>query len=266
MKKNIFVIIVLILSSYQSWAGTLGQGALLIKEISGNGIIPIVVFDLDETIVNSAPRRYLSYLEALSNEILIDDYPDLVKLAKKMTLFNIEKLKNTYDTKKLFNSLGIFDNIFIKRVFDIMFPIYLSNKYMLHDQVIPGANAYIRLLMQNGAFVVFISSRYEATQKKGTILSLKKHKFIKRGDSYKIILRPQGMSSIDFKNMAFKKVAGFKIINGTRAKVALVFENEPENMNAMLNWFTDAKAYFVKGAYIKKEKLEKNVENIRDYL
>ena len=64
-----------------------------------------------------------------------------------------------------------------------------------------------------------------------------------------IILRPEGLSSIEFKRRSFDKIKGWTRDHG--GVVAGAFENEPENMNAMLEQFPGALHVFVSGAFLK---------------
>jgi hypothetical protein len=54
-------------------------------------------------------------------------------------------------------------------------------------------------------------------------------------------------------------------VNSRPAVVAGAFENEPENMNAMVDQFPEADHVFVTGAYVKQEPLKPGVVTIRDY-
>ncbi|MBF0301373.1 MAG: hypothetical protein HQK51_21895, partial [Oligoflexia bacterium] len=47
--------------------------------------------------------------------------------------------------------------------------------------------------------------------------------------------------------------------------VAIVVENEPENINAMIREFPHAEGFFVNGAYLKQEVINSKVVKINDF-
>ena len=61
------------------------------------------------------------------------------------------------------------------------------------------------------------------------------------------------MDSFEFKKMAFGKVRGITDRNGDHP--AVVMENEPENLNALVQAFPEATPIFVEGAWIKSQPL-----------
>jgi hypothetical protein len=77
------------------------------------------------------------------------------------------------------------------------------------------------------------------------------------------MLRPDGMSSIEFKKKSFQKVHEW--VSDHHATVIGTFENEPENMNAMVDQFPSAAHVFVEGAFVLNLPLKPSVIKIRDY-
>ena len=187
------------------------------------GRVPVAVFDLDETLVNSHFRKWLSYRDAI--EVLKAQYPKEAKASAALTIYDLTDAANGYDIGEIFARVGVFNSAFIKEVDAVMLPIYLSDKYMGFDSEIPCATAFLRELQQRGVFVYFISSRYKDTQYEATVRSLHRMGMVRKGDLHEVVLRPRGMSSIDFKTQSFQRIA--------KRDVALAFENEPENLNAM---------------------------------
>ncbi len=219
------------------------------------GRAPVAVFDLDETLVNSHFRKLLAYRDAV--EVLAPRFPKEAKAAAALTVYDFTEVANGYDITEIFKRIGVTNAAFIKEVDALMLPIYLSDKYMDFDSELPCATAFIRELQLRGVFVYFVSSRYKETQLEGTERSLLRMGMVRKGDSFEVILRPKGMSSIDFKTQTFQRIA--------RQDVALAFENEPENLNAMGDVFPEAGLYFVKGAEMKAEPFRKLPVLIGDY-
>lgn len=264
MKTITTAFLFLLLTSLNAFSAF--NGASIIQQIQKDtytGSTPVAVFDLDETLIYSHQRKLASFKEAA--QLFTATHPFFVGIIEKMTLKDFMKTQNHYDSNEIFKANGINDNAFVKELELKMLPIYLSKKYMDYDTEIPCATAFIRSLYSNGAMVVFISSRYKSTQSKGTIESLTRLRIIRPGDHFRIILRPDGMSSIDFKKMAFNQVLSMKKAYNKPTIVRVVGENEPENMNAMIQTFPNAARIFVRGANLSHDKITAPVQFIPNY-
>lgn len=267
MKTNILSF-VLFFTSLNAQAGVLFD---LVLETAQSLEPKVFVFDLDETLIDSIPRRYLALHEAIQRVCPVlqapDDWSDLspdCKNYRSISLYDFYKLSNRYDTQQALKSLGIQDMELLSSIDKSMFSIYLSGNYIEFDQAYLGAVAFVQSLQKAGAEIYFVSSRSLEKQNTATRESLKKLGFIKnKGDSH-VILKPDSQSSIDFKTESFEKIK--QIAEQKKAQVLGVFENEPENMNAMMRVFPKAKAVFVKGAMVKNTPLEGKPALINDYL
>ena len=62
---------------------------------------------------------------------------------------------------------------------------------------------------------------------------------------------------------AFAEIGNWANQNG--GEVVGVFENEPENMNALVELFPSAVSVFVKGAFLKPEPVREEALQIRDF-
>lgn len=223
--------------------------------------IPVVVFDLDETLVNSSPRRWLSYQETLRQMGNAD--PVLLGQAGKMNLLHIERLPNRYDPRQLFYTLGIQNELFIREASDRMLQIYLSGRYLEHDQEIPGATAYVRSLVRAGAKIIFVSSRWEDTQGAATQLSLARLKLLPRPHSFQLLLRPRRMNSLEFKKFAYSRIQQME--RDGRHRVVAAFENEPENEMALQEYFPKTELFHIEGAAMKDGPLPARVIRLQNY-
>lgn len=259
MKVLFLLLIVLVLASFKVFSYELQkthsnievQKALkAVENFSKEGLVPIAIMDLDETIINSHTRKALSYLEAINDTEIRKKYFKFVNLSKKISPSFLESLKNPYNFNELFEALGIRDKKYSKEVFEKMLKLYLTDKYMEYDQATPGAEFFIRSILNNGGFVYFVSSRYIDTQGKGTSISLQRLGFVKDSEQYKIVLRKRGTKSIDFKNNSYIMIKKTKKLMGKPVKVLLLLENEPENMNEMIRIFPKAIPLFLRKAVL----------------
>ncbi len=217
------------------------------------GRLPVAVFDLDETLVNSTPRRFLSFLRALP--ALQAQFPQEAAKLKGLRLEHFFTLRNRYSTAETLAAFGI-QNAQFQAQLETQFLIhYLSGDWIAFDRDMPCGTALIRDLQKMGVLPVFISSRYASSQLAATLASLKELGITRENEPFRVVLRPDGMSSIDFKKMAFAKVRELGKEFGKPVDVILAAENEPENMNAMTAEFPTATKFFIKGAYLKEETL-----------
>jgi len=68
------------------------------------------------------------------------------------------------------------------------------------------------------------------------------------------------MGSIEFKRASFQYITDrLGPAHAPDAEVAFVFENEPENINAMVEYFPLADAFFIPGAFVQDEPLKSSI-------
>lgn len=227
------------------------------------GKIPVVISDLDETLVDSVARRYYSLITATQSICGTQRKGQCGHLAG-INIKEIIDLPNHYNLDTLFTHVEVTDKVLLQKIGNGLVEHYLSGKKMDLDQAVPGATEFIQKLNDLHAKTFFVSSRYLDTQGKGTLDSLKNLGFIPTdsiGETIK--LRTRGESSIDFKKAAFSDVQTWASENN--GEVVLVMENEPENMNAMTDTFPDAKSIFVDGAFLKDLPITGNPMHISNF-
>lgn len=226
---------------------------------------PVFVLDLDETVIDSTVRRYLSYRDAIDE--VCRKHPqykmDCLKAAS-ITPNDFGCLTNRYDDRYLFTSLkGVTEEAYA--LFrQVAFPIYLSNRWIADsDSFIPGAARFLRELEKLNGTLFFVSARSIEDQSAGTIESLKRLGLITAGEEWRVFLKPNGEASLAFKRRVFTELKLWTQKLG--GDVVGVFENEPENMNAMVELFPGAVPVFVKGAYFKPEPVRPEAIQIKDF-
>lgn len=222
------------------------------------------VFDLDETLVDSRLRRYLSYRDAAEIACAANPAPAECAKARQLRYEDGLSLRNAYSHIELMGRLGIdVGSAFAKAWESAMVATYLSGKYMEFDTPVPGADAFIRDLVDScgrGVPIYYVTARYADTQLAGTLASLRKLGFLDGVPDAGVVLRVRGEDSLAFKERAFREI---RAKEGATARG--VFENEPENLNAMVRAFPEAQAIFVLGAFMKDEPLSSRARKIRSY-
>ncbi|MGZ3695609.1 MAG: HAD family acid phosphatase [Bdellovibrionota bacterium] len=228
---------------------------------SAHGLSPVIIADLDETLVDSIPRRFLSFQEAFSTICGPAREGDCAKAAG-INIIEFLALPNRYAQGTLLQAVGISPEM-AEQLQKEMMNIYYGGTYVAKDQSVPGATEFVQELRKTGAKIFFVTSRGDEAQREGTLVSLKNLGFIHDGDEASVMLRSKGMSSIEFKRSSFLKIKSWAESNN--GIVELVMENEPENMNAMTDFFPSAAAIFVDGAFVKDEPLKGNPIHVRNF-
>ena len=264
MKSLFFALPTLLLLTTPAWARPAALDAVdrRVEEIRHAGSVPIIVADLDETLIDSTARRTYSYGDAV-RVLCGENRSGDCGHAAGLNLTEVFALPNHYDLHPLFARVGITDAGWIKRLDDTAFNIYLSGKWLELDQPTPGAAEYVQRLRAAGATIFFVTARWQKSQGPGTLASLKHLGMATDADSDFVILRPEGLSSLEFKRRSFATINEWASAHG--GVIAGSFENEPENMNAMIDAFPGSERVFVRGAFIKDEPLKLEVPTIVDF-
>jgi hypothetical protein len=226
--------------------------AKMVDQASALGARSAFLFDLDETLVDSTPRRFDSIKEALSGFCGVERPPAdcAVVGGNRLRLADLYRLRNRYDDHDYLRASGATDPKFIDAVLARASGIYLSGKYLVEeDRLYPGALAFIRALRNAGARVFFSSARIAATQLAPTLEFLSRRGLISVEEKDRVYLRIGNESSVDFKRASAEAIR--KRVAAVGGKMLGVFENEPENLTAWNEVFPGAKAFFVEGAYQK---------------
>ncbi len=223
------------------------------RSLHDAGTRPVIVMDLDETVIDSTPRRFHSIQKAL-NEVALT--PQERQALSTIGFYDLYRLENRYDLTPIYQKLAISKDT-ASRFDAYVVQVYLSGFGLEYDVPMAGADHYVQELRDAGARIIFVSSRYDRTQRQGTVANLIALKMLEADQACDVILRPDGMTSIDFKRWAFSQITG---------DVIGVFENEPENINAMVEAFPKAQAVFMEGAWIHPGPISPQAVQITDYI
>ena len=194
----------------------------------------------------------MSYLKAIEEHrnLELASWPGLVQNAFQHFSTEGEKLilslPNAYDSKLLFQRMGIENADFIKAIDTLMIPIYLGGDFIELDTSYLGAASFLNSIYRVHGKVFFVTSRYQDVQTIPTLANLKKLGLYRRNAS-QLVLRKRGETSIQFKTRSFHDI---KNSLSSKEEVFVVGENEPENLNAMIDAFPHAIPIFVQGAFL----------------
>ena len=249
--KNLIILLACLTIPLQSFSFPVDYfQRTLHQKIVQKGKKPVLVLDLDESTVHSAKRKTMSYIEQ-NRSALSTLWPHETEIAFRTFTYSGEKtirgLSNQYDSLELFAKMGVHNQDFIKKLDSLMISIYLSSDFIYLDSPYRGILELLNQVSLLKGKVYFVSSRFEASQMSATAENLKaKHLTSAFTHSY-LVMRKTDETSISFKTRAFRDI---RLQLSDTDTVLMVVENEPENLNAMIDNFPDAIPVFVQGAVL----------------
>lgn len=201
---------------------------------------PIVVIDVDDTLVDVRYRKLQIYNDFVDQPQIKEMYPVERYAVKTMQIHDV-----TYEPGTEFPGLGITDKEFTKAAVDFWKKVFLTNSYLKYEQAIGGASQFVRELVQSGATVIYLTGRNEPDMGKGTVQELVGLGF-PLGKSAHLMMKPNAkMDDLKFKKGAFDNIEKLGTVVG-------VIENEPRNINAMVDRFPTARPIFLKTLHSNK--------------
>ena len=207
-------------------------GARVARE-SLRGANPVVVFDLDDTLINSRTRT-VRILNEFSEQQAVPE------------LEHLEVAQIRYDLEDTFKELGLADDKLLALANVFWKTRFFTNEYAAKDRPVPGAAAYVRWLAGQGARIVYLTGRGENEMREGTLANLERNHFPLDDDTVVLLMKPD----MKMDDTVFK-VAAFARIN-KMGEVVGAFENEPRNINAMQTAWPDALAIYLDTIHSKK--------------
>lgn len=216
---------------------------------------PVVIFDLDDTLFYSSSRSFIIFRELINSDEFQKNYPAQVK-----KLLKIKQSQIKYSIKETLISTGINHEGFIERVLDFWKERFFTNAYVKEDTAVVGGSEYVNKLMNLGATIVYLTGR-DDSMRDGTIESLMKSGFPYDEISSILITKERfDEPDLEYKKAAFKEIESL-------GEIVAFFENEPKNLNAMIEYFPNAVPVFldIKHSPASDEPSEKAIK-IKNYI
>ena len=196
----------------------------------------LAIFDIDGTILDPAARTRDIFANAL-------DGPDpMVKpgqpeMAQRVRALPLESLP--YAPESTLAMAGITDTALVRALVARWSFDFFSNRYLMRDQVVPGAVPYLDSLHAHGVTIVYFTGRDAPRMLGGTAQSLLERGFPVGVAGTMLVLKPdKSVPDFDYKKNTLDQLAHY----GT---VVAVFENEPRNINLLHERFPDALAFYI---------------------
>jgi hypothetical protein len=159
----------------------LSEILLATKKLRAENKTPIVVFDLDDTLLNTGSRNVKIAQE-------FSQLPGKTFLAEKKLLAKASLLTVQYATSETLRALGITNGDFLNEFLEFWSERFFSDNYCADDFANEGAVDYVNALTDAGANVVYLTGRNELGMLKGTRESLEKQKFPTAANQTTLIL------------------------------------------------------------------------------
>jgi len=196
------------------------------------GTTPVVVFDLDSTLMNNNPRNR-AIIEEFA-ESAKAKYPDFLKAVKAMKDEQI-----AYSLDDTLKNIGVTDDKILKELKKVWYDSFFTDKYVVLDTAYDGAADFVKKLHGAGTKIVYLTGRDTPDMSKGTVESLKKYGFPIEDSASVLLTKPEKkIKDDDFKRTASEDIKKM-------GKVVASFDNEPKNANLFIESFPDAKVVFV---------------------
>jgi hypothetical protein len=207
-------------------------------DLSKQNQTPVIVFDLDSTLYDVAPRN-LSIFREWANTPVASDFPNL-----KSGIEQLEMHQIGYSLMDTLNELQIklegahhhpgytqLKNYWTERFF--------SNGYLMHDNPYPQAAEFANDVFERGAKLLYLTGRDIPRMMDGTLHNLKRDGFPLEPGRTEIMLK----EAAHVPDLAHKQNAQHRI----REMGTLVasFENEPVNLVGIAENFPEAMHIFV---------------------
>jgi hypothetical protein len=205
-----------------------------VKQEKAEGKNPVVMFDLDDTTINTRERT-LRIIQQFAHQ------PQASALSADVLskLASIDANDVQFSLADTLKSRGLQDPALAKSLQDFWLTKFFTNELCAGDQQNPGAARYARELVRAGAKVVYLTGRDAPRMHDGTVASLIKNGFPTQASMAVLIMKPDAsMDDLKFKESQYATVAAMGHVVGA-------FENEPANINSMADAFPDAAAIFL---------------------
>lgn len=221
------------------------QGVLAdIKQAVDESELPVVIFDLDDTLFSTAARDLRIIREFAADHH--DEFPDFVGVAAPLTLADMR-----WNATDALQAAGLpSDSSSLKPFVDYWTGTFFSDRYVALDLPIPGAVDFVNACHATGALVFYLTGRGVSDRgltvgmEQGTTRALTTRGFPFWTGRCELTLKvDKDQPDDEFKAEALSRVRSL------RGRVIATFDNEPANANMFLEHFPDARNFWVKTAW-----------------
>ncbi len=193
---------------------------------------PVVVFDLDGTLMDNRPRVVRILHE------LADAWSEAQPAASAQLRAAVDD-DITYGVVENLKNLGVTDEALHAEGFSFWKERFFRDHYIQYDVAWPGAVSFARGCYEAGASLVYLTGRDLPAMALGTFASLRDLGFPIGVVNTSLVLKPD----FDTPDVTFKR--GVAPAFGKVGRVIAAFDNEPGNNNLFLEFHPHAHSIFV---------------------
>ncbi len=196
------------------------------------GPTPVVVFDLDGTLMDNRPRTC-----AILRELAQTLEPAESALADRLRAITPDSL--AYLLTDSLVRLGIERSDQVARAEAFWRDRFFADDHLHHDVEVAGAVLFARACYDAGATLVYLTGRDLPLMGIGSFRSLRDLGFPIGVPGTELVLKPDAAMPDE----AYKRFEGPKL--SRVGKVVAIFDNEPANCNVLLELHPEAESVFV---------------------
>ncbi len=193
---------------------------------------PVVVFDLDGTLMDNRPRT-LAILKELAHELRGEAHSSADRIAAA------EAAELAYLLADSMKKLGVEHPGLVERAEEFWKARFFSDHYLKHDVAIAGAVELAKACYEAGAVLVYFTGRDLPLMGLGSFQSLRDLGFPIGIVGTELVCKPDAKIPDEL----FKRSEGPKLRRVGR--VVAAFDNEPGNCNAFVEMSPEADVVFV---------------------
>lgn len=193
------------------------------------GELPVVVFDLDSTLFDTA-GRHLAILRAFA-----DEEPAMRDVVDQLGHHDFG-----WHVEEPLRRRGFDHEPTLDRLRKFWHTRFFDGDWVAHDRPAPGAPEFVREVWGRGALVYYLTGRHVGGMDHGTARALTHHGFPLWNGRAVLHLKPDfHLPDRPFKDQALRD------IRSHRGRVVATFENEPANANLFLRSFPEGHHFLV---------------------
>ena len=193
---------------------------------------PVVVFDLDGTLMDNRPRT-CTILREFAETLGKDD----AALADRLRTISPDGL--SYLLTDSLVRLGIERSDLVARAEEFWRERFFADEHLRHDVEVAGAVRFARACYDVGATLVYMTGRDLPLMGIGSFRSLRDLGFPIGVPGTELVLKPDA----SMPDEAYKRFEGPKLARV--GKVVAIFDNEPANCNVLLALYPEADSVFI---------------------
>ncbi|MBL7542285.1 MAG: HAD family hydrolase [Bdellovibrionaceae bacterium] len=218
----------------------------------------VVVFDLDSTLFDVAPRLEKVLIDVADEPIIKEKFPNVIPYFK-----NIKTQRNDWGFVDVLKRAGVSPDHhdLFKTVRTLWAEKFFSNEYIHHDVPYQGSVEFVKKIDQLQIPIVYLTGRDVKRMELGSRDVLKKWDFPLDDQSSRLVLKPE--RSMD--DALFKRDWLHSYMTDHKTSVFL-FENEPVNINLVAKELPTVELVFFDSTHSRMEAPPEEIFTLVHYL